>query len=107
MDKNAKVSCYKEMYARFKGNPDVKNLTYPKEKENLDFSFTIGEFKVLFSLKMETELFEVRGITYFPEKTDEEDKEEFEIRNISVFAGVGILAICLILIPLCIKHYNH
>ncbi len=42
-----------------------------------------------------------------PEKTDEEDKEEFEIRNISVFAGVGILAICLILIPLCIKHYNH
>ena len=75
MDKNAKVSCYKEMYARFKGNPDVKNLTYPKEKENLDFSFTIGEFKVLFSLKMETELFEVRGITYFPEKTDEEIEE--------------------------------
>lgn len=75
MDKNAKVTCYKEMYARFKGDPDVKNLTYPKEKENLDFTFTIGEFKVLFSLKMETELFEVRGITYFPEKTDEEIEE--------------------------------
>ena len=41
MDKNAKVTCYKEMYARFKGDPDVKNLTYPKEKENLDFTFTI------------------------------------------------------------------
>ena len=48
MDKNAKVTCYKEMYARFKGDPDVKNLTYPKEKENLDFTSSVMDGEICY-----------------------------------------------------------
>ena len=52
-----KINVYRKIYNEVKNNPDVLDVGYPKEKEDLDFYGKIGDFLFDFSIKILTHLY--------------------------------------------------
>lgn len=51
-----KINVYRKIYNEVKNNPDVLDVGYPKEKEDLDFYGKIGDFLFDFSIKTKVDI---------------------------------------------------
>lgn len=56
-----KINVYRKIYNEAKNNPDVLDVGYPKEKEDLDFYGKIGDFLFDFSIKTKVDMLKVKA----------------------------------------------
>lgn len=62
MTRDAKAKCYSDIYMRLKDNPNITDLTFPKERKNYDFSCLVGPIAVNFTLSAEKDRGMLRGV---------------------------------------------
>lgn len=72
MKQDYKIQCYQESYQELKNIPQVKNLQYPEEKKNLDFSCDILNIHVEYSMRLGIDFLTIRGSRPYPGCTDSE-----------------------------------
>lgn len=56
-----KINVYRKIYNEVKNDPDVLDVGYPKEKEDLDFYGKIGDFLFDFSIKTKVDMLKVKA----------------------------------------------
>ena len=56
-----KINVYRKIYNEVKNDPDVFDVGYPKEKEDLDFYGKIGDFLFDFSIKTKVDMLKVKA----------------------------------------------
>lgn len=56
-----KINVYRKIYNEVKNDPDVTDVGYPDEKENLDFYGKIGDFVFDFSIKTKVDMLKVKA----------------------------------------------
>ena len=61
MKQEYKIQCYQDSYQELKNIPQVKNLNYPEEKKNLDFSCDISDIHVEYSMRLAIDFLTIRG----------------------------------------------
>lgn len=72
MKQEAKEKTYQDMYQIFKEDKDIKNLNYPQERTNYDFSCEIGCAKIKFSLNATQDFFVIKSESEHPEMASDE-----------------------------------
>ncbi len=72
MKQEYKIQCYQDSYQELKNIPQVKNLNYPEEKKNLDFSCDISDIHVEYSMRLAIDFLTIRGSRSYPGLSDSE-----------------------------------
>lgn len=107
MTHEAKGTCYTDIYQNLKENPDVKNLSFPKDRKNYDFNCMIGPVSITFSLNSNQDRCMIRGVVSFEGKLDAQITEFLkgltrDETNIDGFGGGknGIISTSILLTDL-------
>lgn len=78
MNQESKEKCYQKIYAALKEDENIVDLTYPKERENYDFSCKVGEIDVVYSLKANNDLLSIKAEKMYQDLTPEQLQEKGE-----------------------------
>lgn len=90
MNQESKIECYRKAYQTLKQMAGVRNLGYPEEKKDLEFSCDIGRFHINYNLRLNIDFITIRAGKVYKGKTDEElDQIGRELSEGQTFSYTG------------------